>query len=134
MLYPLCFICYALSVLLYLICFICFAISALLNQFCFSCFLSFRTNIRTYAHTYWHCRFLSCYRSKKLIMMKRNFIAQIQNGLDLEQYTSLKPSPGPKLGTVTDTAHTHTHTHTGSCIDSQVNSFISLLNLNWKYL
>ena len=52
--------------------------------------------------------------------MKRNFIAQIQKGLDLEHYTSLKPGPVPKLGTDTeDTAdtqtqtHRQTHTHTG---------------------
>ena len=45
--------------------------------------------------------------------MKRNFIAQIQKGLDLEHYTSLKPGPVPKLGTDTgDTADTQTHTQT----------------------
>ena len=49
--------------------------------------------------------------------MKRNVIAQIQKGLDLEHYESLKPGQGPKLGTDTDTAdrqtdrHTHTQDH-----------------------
>ena len=39
--------------------------------------------------------------------MKRNVIAQIQKGLNLEHYTSLKPGPGPKLETDTgDTADT----------------------------
>ena len=44
--------------------------------------------------------------------MKRNVIAQIQKGLDLEHYESLKPGQGPKLGTDTADTHTHTHTHT----------------------
>ena len=44
--------------------------------------------------------------------MKRNFIVQIQKGLDLEHDKSLKPGRGPKLGTDTDTAHTHTYIHT----------------------
>ena len=48
-------------------------------------------------------------------MMKRNVIAQIQKGLDLEHYESLKPGQGPKLGTDTDDRQTDrqtkTHTH-----------------------
>ena len=44
--------------------------------------------------------------------MKTNFIAQIQKGLNLEHYESLKPGQGPKLGTDTDTADKQTDTHT----------------------